>query len=249
MGRMGAEDPSRASVRGSRVASSVVRALVFDFDGLILDTEGPVYSSWRELYEEHGVELPFDRWVGIIGSSTATFHPQAHLEETLGRPLPQEMVDRRIARRAELVLAQSIRPGVVELAEGARAAGLKVGVASSSTRDWVAGHLERLGILDRFDCVKSRDDVERVKPEPDLYLAVAECLGVHAEEALAIEDSPNGVDAAKRAGMRCVAVPNPITAGLDLSHADLLLPSLAGVTLTQLLARLGVDHDGVQPLT
>lgn len=215
---------------------------MFDFDGLILDTEGPVYSSWRELYEEHGLELPFDRWVGIIGSSNATFHPQTYIEEKLGRPLPPEAVERRIARRAELVLAQSILPGVVELADAGLAAGLKVGVASSSSRDWVGGHLERLGIRDRFECVRSRDDVEHVKPEPDLYLSVADCLGVSPQEAVAVEDSPNGIQAAKRAGMFCVAVPNPITAGLDLSQADVLVPSLGGVTLAQLLARLGVEH-------
>ena len=227
----------------------MVRAVVFDFDGLILDTEGPVYTSWRELYEAHGLELPFDRWVGIIGSSTASFNPQGFLESKLGRPLPQEMVDRRIARRAELVLAQGILPGVVDLAEGAREAGLKVGVASSSSRNWVTGHLERLGILDRFDCVKSRDDVEHVKPEPDLYLAAADCLGVAPTDAVAIEDSPNGIEAARRAGLRCVGVPNPMTAGLDLSQADLLLPSLEGVSLPQLLARLGVDQERRQPLT
>jgi len=233
-----------AEALGSRVGGLVIRAVVFDFDGLILDTEGPVFNSWRELYEAHGLDLPFDRWVGIIGSSNATFHPQAYLEERLGRPLTQELVDRRIARRAELVLAQSILPGVVELAEGARQAGLKVGVASSSSRDWVGGHLERLGIRDRFDCVRSRDDVEHVKPEPDLYLSVAGCLGVRPEEAVAVEDSPNGIEAAKRAGMRCVAVPNPITAGLDLSQADVLVPSLGGINLAQMLARLGLEQGG-----
>jgi len=227
----------------------MVRALVFDFDGLILDTEGPVYTSWRELYEQQGFELPFDRWVGIIGSSQATFNPQSYLEEQLGRPLPQAMVEGRVARRAELVLAQAVLPGVVELAEAARRAGLKVGVASSSSRDWVGGHLARLGILDRFDCVRSRDDVERVKPEPDLYLAVVACLGVSPQEAVAIEDSPNGIEAARRAGLLSVAVPNPITAGLDLSRADVLVPSLGGVSLSQLLARLGVDQHDAQPLT
>jgi len=116
--------------------------------------------------------------------------------------------------------------------------GLKVGVASSSTRDWVRGHLERLGILDSFDCLRCRDDVASAKPEPDLYLAVLECVGVLAAEAIAIEDSPNGVLAAKRAGMRCVAIPNSITARLDLGRADLILDSLADVTLPELLSKL-----------
>jgi beta-phosphoglucomutase-like phosphatase (HAD superfamily) len=116
---------------------------------------------------------------------------------------------------------------------------MKLGVASSSSRDWVRGHLERLGIVDLFDCLQARDDVEHVKPEPDLYLASLDCLGVAAADAVAIEDSPNGVIAAKRAGLRCVAVPNRITAGLDLSQADVRLTSLADVTLPQLLEKLG----------
>ena len=219
----------------------MIRALVFDFDGLILDTEEPVYRSWLEVYEAHGEELPFERWVQIVGSTTIGFHPQHHLEERLGRALPKEVLDRRIGRRTEMVLANKLLPGVVEHLDAARASGLKVGVASSSTRDWVRGHLARLGILDRFDCLRCRDDVTNVKPEPDLYLAVLECLGVVASEAIAIEDSPNGVLAAKRAGMRCVAIPNSITARLDLGQADVVVGSLAEVTLDELLQRVVPD--------
>jgi HAD superfamily hydrolase (TIGR01509 family) len=218
----------------------LIRAIVFDFDGLILDTEEPIYRSWQELYEEHGVELPFERWVETVGTSTATFHPQHHLEEGLGRPLPPEVIDRRAARRSELVLAQQVLPGVLSHIESARSLGLKLGVASSSSSDWVAGHLERLGILGHFDCLRTRDDVAHVKPDPDLYVSVLDCLGAAACEAIAIEDSPNGIIAAKSAGLRCVAVPNPITAGLDLSRADLIVSSLSEVTLAQLLERLGM---------
>lgn len=220
------------------ICEPVIRAIVFDFDGLILDTEGPVYRSWLEVYQAHGEELPFERWVQIVGSTTTGFHPQHHLEERLGRPLPKEVLDRRVDRRTEMVLAERVLPGVVQRLDEAREAGLKLGVASSSTREWVRGHLERLGILERFDCLRCRDDVANAKPEPDLYLAVLECMDVSAAEAIAIEDSPNGVAAAKRAGMRCVAIPNPITARLDLSEADLVLGSLEDLTLAQLLERL-----------
>jgi HAD superfamily hydrolase (TIGR01509 family) len=216
----------------------VIRAVVFDFDGLILDTEEPVYRSWLEVYEAHGEELPFERWVQIVGSTTTGFHPQHHLEERLGRTLPKEVLDRRVGRRTELVLAQKLLPGVVEHIEAAKSMGLKVGVASSSTRDWVRGHLARLGILESFDCLRCRDDVASAKPEPDLYISVLECLGVLASEAIAVEDSPNGVMAAKRAGLRCVAIPNSITARLDLGQADLVLGSLADVTLAELLRKI-----------
>jgi HAD superfamily hydrolase (TIGR01509 family) len=216
----------------------MIRAIVFDFDGLILDTEEPVYRSWLEVYQAHGEELPFERWVQIVGSTTAGFHPQHHLEERLGRPLPKEVLDRRIGRRTEMILAQDVLPGVARLIREATASSLKLGVASSSTSEWVKGHLARLGILEAFDCMRCRDDVVNAKPEPDLYLAVLDCLGVRAPEAIAIEDSPNGVLAAKRAGLRCVAIPNSITAQLDLTQADLLLGSLDEVTLAQLLEKL-----------
>lgn len=219
----------------------MIRAIVFDFDGLILDTEEPVYRSWLEVYEAHGEELPFERWVQIVGSTTIGFHPQHHLEERLGRSLPQEVLDRRIVRRTELVLAQTLLPGVVQHIDQAKALGLKLGVASSSTKEWVRGHLTRLGILEKFDCLRCRDDVANAKPEPDLYIAVLECLGVSASEAIAIEDSPNGVTAAKRAGLRCVAIPNSITAKLDLSGADVLLRSLDEMTLADLLKKVAAS--------
>src|SRR5437016_10067020 len=157
---------------------SVIRAIVFDFDGLILDTEEPIYRSWLEVYEAHGEDLPFERWVQIVGSTTAGFHPQHHLEERLGRPLPKEVLDRRLDRRTEMILAQRVLPGVVHRLDEARALGLKLGVASSSTAEWVRGHLARLGILERFDCMRCRDDVENAKPEPDLYRAGLDCLRV-----------------------------------------------------------------------
>ena len=217
-----------------------LKAIVFDFDGLILDTEEPIYRSWLEVYAAHGQELPFDRWIQIVGSSNAAFDPRANLEERIGRALTQDVLDERVRRRSELVLAQAVLPGVAELAASARDMGLKNGVASSSGGSWVRDHLERLGILELFECIRCRDDVQLVKPAPDLFLAALECLGVAPGDAVAIEDSPNGVLAAKAAGMFCVAVPNTITAGQDLSRADLVLPSLAGATPESLAASLGL---------
>ena len=216
----------------------MVRAIVFDFDGLILETEEPIYRSWVEVYQAHGEELPFDQWVQIVGSTTSRFNPQHHLESLLGRPLSREVLERRVGRRTSMILAQTVLPGVVDHIEAARELGLKLGVASSSTGDWVKAHLERLGILHCFDCVRCRDDVVNAKPEPDLYLAALECLDVQASEAPAIEDSPNGITAARRAGLRCVAVPNAVTARLDLSGADLVTGSLADLSLAELIERL-----------
>ena len=94
------------------------------------------------------------------------------------------------------------------------------------------------GIRGDFDCACCREDVARTKPYPDLYLAALACLGVSALETVALEDSPNGIAAAKRAGLRCVAIPNSITAQLDLSQADVILGSLAEVSLAELLEKI-----------
>src|SRR5256714_6918485 len=123
-----------------------LKAIVFDFDGLILDTEEPIYRSWLEVYAAHGQELPFDRWIQIVGSSNAAFDPRANLEERLGRALTQDVLDERLRRRSELVMAQAILPRVAELAAAARGKGGKNRVASSSGGGWGHDHLERLSI-------------------------------------------------------------------------------------------------------
>lgn len=215
------------------------RALVFDFDGLILDTEEPVYEGWREVYAEHGEELPIAFWQTIIGRGSNWFDPLADLERRLGRQLDPERI--RIARQMrveQMVAALPILPGVVEWIEAAQRLGLKLGVASSSSRAWVVGHLERLGLGRHWDCVRCRDDVARAKPDPDLYLAAAAELGVAPADAIAIEDSPNGCLAARAAGLYCVAVPNRMTADLDFAAADARLVSLAQVPLPDFLAAI-----------
>jgi HAD superfamily hydrolase (TIGR01509 family) len=215
-----------------------VKAIVFDFDGTILDTEVPVYDAWQEIYVEHGCALAFDKWATCIGTAD-TFDPCDDLQEILGRALDAAALEARHRRRTdELIAAQAVRPGVREYLEAAARLGLALGVASSSSRRWVEGHLIRLGLRDCFAAVRCADDVPKVKPDPALYRVAVEALGVRPEDALALEDSPNGVLAAKRAGLTCVAVPNPLTARLDLSGADLRLASLAELPLAALLARL-----------
>ena len=221
-----------------RALKTAFQALVFDFDGLILETERPDFQSWREVYREHGLDLTMDTWSDVIGRGAEYFDPYSALVEQLGRDLDRESVlSRRKARHAELIAGLEILPGVREAVADARGLGLRLGVASSSSHRWVDGHLERLGLA--FDCVRCRDDVVAAKPDPELYLAVCACLGVAPGRAIAFEDSANGIAAAKAAGMRCVAVPNPMTEGLDLSAADLRLGSLAEVRVGDLLERLG----------
>lgn len=212
----------------------MLRAVVFDFDGLILETETPVFQAWSEVFAEHGQELSLDFWKTIIG--TNTFDAAGELEARLGTRLDRsELTELRRARELELAEAQPLQPGVEDLIEEARSAGLRLAVASSSRRSWVAGHLERRGLLGRFDCVRCRDDVGGLsKPDPAVYLAVLDCLRVDAGDTVAIEDSPYGVQAARSAGLACVAVPGPLTADLDLSAADLRAESVADLDVGRL---------------
>jgi len=219
-----------------------IRGLIFDFDGLIVDSEGPDHQSWQECFAEHGCELPAGLWADLIGRAVGVVDLYALMEEQLGRPLDRAAV--RAARRRrylELMAAQPVLPGVEAYLRAARGLGLRRGVASSGTREWVVGNLERLGLHAHFECVRCREDVTHAKPEPELYLAALDALELRPHEAIAFEDSPNGVLAAKRAGLYCVAVPNPLTADMPLDHADLRLPSLAHLPLPDLLRRIEVE--------
>ena len=218
---------------------AVIRALVFDFDGLILDTEVPVFTAWSETYERHGQRLSAEFWTSIIGYGMDHFDPLADLERRVGRPIDRDAVQvARRRRQMELTLALEILPGVREWRHEATERGVRLGVASSSGRSWVTGHLERLR-LDGWDCVRCGDDVERTKPAPDLYLAVLDCLGVTPSDAVAVEDSGVGVQAAKAAGLFCVAVPSSLTSAHDFSRADLVLGSLADVPFAEVAHMVG----------
>jgi len=211
------------------------RALVFDFDGLILETEGPSLESWIEIYREHGFEVPLQKWHGDIGSDRG-FEPVDYLAALVGEGLDRAATQqRRDQRKNELIGALDLMEGVRDYIADARRMGLKLAIASSSSREWVLGHIERLRIHAFWDAVLTRDDVARTKPAPDLYVAAVKALDVHPSQAVALEDSPNGIAAAKEAGLRCVAVPNTLTRDLDVSRADVRLASLAEMPLERLL--------------
>ena len=217
----------------------MIRALVFDFDGLMVDTEATSLQSWQELYAAQGQELPLDLWLTLIGTWDAAFDPSVYLEELVGRPIAAEEHARRYSRELELSRQLPLMPGVLSHIEAAERRGMPLAVASSSSRVWVEGHLGNLGLRDRFACVLTRDDVVLTKPDPELYLAAAACLRVAPHEVLAYEDSSHGVTAAKDAGMPCVAVPGPLTAGSDLSRADRIVASLSDADPATLWAELG----------
>ena len=217
----------------------MIEALVLDFDGTILETETPDYRSWQDTFESFGVHLDSALWASYVGGGSGSFDVLSHLAELSERAFDRDDVrSRRRRRYLEMVEAEPLRPGVLAVIESAERLGLKLGVASSATRKWVVEHLKRRGLMGRFGAVWCGDDVSAVKPDPEVYLAVTEELGVEPRSALAIEDSARGVASAKSAGLYCVAAPNPITAGMDLSRADAVYPSLEGVSLEAIIASL-----------
>ncbi len=206
-------------------------ALIFDFDGLIVDSETPEFQAWQEIFRAHGAELTAADWRAAVGYING-FDPRAHLESLAGHNAfnwPELEAARRL-RNAELMRGQPVLPGIVELMRAGAEAGWKIGVASSSTRDWVEGGLERLGLRELVETVTTRDSpgVRAPKPAPDVYLLALRLLGADGDpsKSFAFEDSQPGVQAAKAAGMRVIAVPNALTRHQDLSVADAILASM-----------------------
>lgn len=210
----------------------MIRALVFDFDGLIVDTETPLIDAYAAVHEANGV--PFDRTLFIrnVGHAEYAFDPWHGFSPHADRAALE--IHRRTIKD-ELMIRQPVLPGVAALLDGARQHGLRVGLASNSSHAWVESHLARIGLLDRFEFLACREDVPSPKPEPDLYKLVLNRFGLRGLEAIAFEDSHTGALAAKRAHMWAVAVPGPSTLHHDFAHADLKAASLAEVTLDELI--------------
>ena len=214
---------------GSRHACTMTfAAVLFDFDGVLVDTEWAIYQSWRRMFETHDHPLPLEIYTRCIGSDFATWSPKTHLEQLTGKAFDWHDLD---ALRQQEIMANLTNagpmPGTVELLEKLHAAAIPLAVVSSSSHHWVDGWLERLRLGGYFHCTICRGDAPRIKPAPDLYLEAARRLAVPPEQCLVIEDSGNGLASAKAAGMRTWIVPNRVTDCLDFSAADRICRSLA----------------------
>jgi HAD superfamily hydrolase (TIGR01509 family) len=219
----------------------VIQALIFDFDGLILDTQTSEVQIWQDLYARYDQEFLLDEWVrAVVGATVSNLDPVAQLERLTGLPLDRQALYEQAQHiRLEWQAVLPPLPGVADYLDSARRLGLRLAIASSSPHTWVDGYLRRLGFWNLFDAILCREDVPRIKPNPDLFLAALSTLHVRADQALAFEDSPNGVRAAKAAGLSVVGVLNAITARLGPLPADLTLASLSDLRLPDLLSCFG----------
>ncbi|GGD55259.1 HAD family hydrolase [Paenibacillus nasutitermitis] len=214
----------------------MIRAVVFDFDGLIIDTETPSYHAFCEVYREYGAELPFEMYAKCVGTTFEHFDPHLYLSECVGEAIDPKLVNTRFrAVYSRLMSESALRPGVVEYLQTARKLQIKTAIATSASLSWVEPYLQRFELKDYFDHITTADDVSKVKPDPELYLQSLSKLGVAAEEAISFEDSLNGFKAARAAGLNCVVVPNEMTKQFAFADYDLMMDSMADRSLEEVI--------------
>lgn len=205
-----------------------MKALIFDFDGTIIDTEQSELAAWQFIFAEHGKTLPLDQWHKCVGTDNWTFDPLAHLETLTGKKLDSEKIQyQRQQKLAELLADLKPLPGVLDWITTSKNLGLKLAIASNSTKDWVREHLTRIDLLQYFDLIITQDDISNLKPHPEIYHLALTKLEIEAHLALAIEDSHHGVSAAIAAGIRCIAVPNKILTNIHFPPTFITVKSLA----------------------
>ncbi len=213
-----------------------IKGIIFDFDGLICDTETPELRAWETLFTDYGLTFPFERYQETIGAVHNDDTPFIFLEEMLKHPINRvEVKERFTFFRNKLIEIEPIRPGILNYLNAAIGFNLEIGLASSSPRYWIDFHLNRLSITDFFGCIKTFNDVSKTKPDPELYIKTLECMNLKPHEVIALEDSPNGVSAAKKAGIYVTVYPNKVTSIFDFDTADLVVDSLEEMPLNELL--------------
>jgi HAD superfamily hydrolase (TIGR01509 family) len=215
-----------------------IDALLFDFDGLLMDTETASLRVWQHLWREYGLELDVSAFFAPHGGDVVA-ERYAKLAAAVGPSFDQQQAhDVRLAHREEVHATLELAAGIARWLDEARELGVRLAVASSSPRDWVVDHLSRVGYLDRFELLACGDEAGTYKPDPGVYLLALDRLGVPADRAMAFEDTAHGVAAAKAAGLRCVAIPHPHADPAAFTAADRVLLSAADVPLRSLL-----EHD------
>lgn len=214
----------------------MIKAIVFDFDGLIIDTETVWYLTFKEVLQGYNVDFPLEVFVKCIGTDDAALN--AFIEEKLGIESIDIIMNLAKENHKAKMELLDIREGVKEYLIEAQNLGLKIGLASSSSREWVEGFLKQLEIIDYFEVIKTGDEVEKVKPDPTLYIKTLEALKINADEAVAFEDSANGARAAIAAGLKCVIVPNEVTKEINFEKFHLRINSMSEMGLAQVISQI-----------
>ena len=203
-----------------------IKGIIFDFDGLICDTETPELRAWEALFADYGFIFPFERYQETIGAVHNDETPFIFLEEMLNHPITRAEVKEKFSFiRNKLIDLEPIRPGILNYLKQSKFFGLEIGLASSSPRTWIDYHLGRLSISEYFGCIKTFNDVSKTKPDPELFIKALACMGLKPNEVVALEDSINGVTAAKKAGLYVVVFPNEVTRFFEFDEADLVIDS------------------------
>ncbi|PGL68866.1 HAD family hydrolase [Bacillus sp. AFS055030] len=215
----------------------MIKAVIFDFDGLIVDTESVWFEAYKEVLQRYEVGLTFQKFSEVVGTSDEILFDfiNSNLKEPIEKELIEEMAKELVD---EKLLEPALRESVEDYLVSAKNAGLKIALASSSSREWVEGFLKKLNIYEYFSVIKTKDDVKNVKPDPELYLKAIEAIGVQAKEAIAFEDSLNGLIAATKAGLHCVIVPNQVTSHLEFENHSLRLSSMAEKSLEDVIKHI-----------
>lgn len=214
----------------------MIKGFIFDFDGLILDTEMPQYLCWTKVYAQYGLTYTLQDWWKAIGTNHEIFDPARELQNLVGEQIDIAATNHWVDEKAVKLLAeQPLCPGVKEFIEKSFSFGIPMEIASSSTYEWVSGYLDKFDLTRYFNGIFTSHDVKIVKPNPDLYRLATDHLGFAPDQVMAFEDSLNGLKAAKAAGIFCTVVPSKLTAAMDFSLADRIVPSFVGLDLEEIL--------------
>lgn len=216
----------------------LIKGVIFDFDGLIVDTETTWYEAFKEVFwENHQTNLDLIGYSQCIGTGNDVLY--RYFRELAGDSINCELIEEYAeVRYKDKMQDPVLREGVQEYLDEAKQSNMRIALASSSSMQWVHTYLEQLQILDYFEIINTKDDVRKVKPDPELYNKTLMDLGLSPKETIVFEDSRNGLSAAKQAGIRCVIVPNNVTRNLEFKDFDARIDSMGDITLNELLKKL-----------
>jgi HAD superfamily hydrolase (TIGR01509 family) len=226
------------TARAPHTEHVTIQAVIFDFDGLLMDTEGTMLASWQFEWRQHGLELDTTTFFADHGGDV-TAARYADLARAAGAGYDRQAShERRVAFRDRLNAELGLLPGIGRWLDQALAMGLRLAIASSSPRAWVRGFLARTGYLEEFEVIAGGDEVAAPKPDPAVYALALSRLGLAADHAAAVEDAAHGVAAAQQVGLRCVAIPGKHADVRRFAAAELVLSSAAELGLADVLGAL-----------